>query len=380
MKPLYLIILILCPLLAVTQSKPSAYDKFISCRYYNIDTTNKEIHEVLNTWKKYLVQRINGFEWKIDTAGYYYWNEEEKQLYREPDLVLAYEPYLCLSKTDILSIEPLENGFYQILNVKGLIEDTSLQQFKTQAIFYVLAKKAGQNFKLYNYFYLEKSKMKQALISNVFYYYPPDYKFSKRKAGAFVSFEDSLSVLFKIPKPGHIHYLLENDNEALMKRLGFFFYPTGTSRHGGHSIFKDIFLLSSFDENHRHELVHYFTSATNPGVIGFFDEGLATYFGGTIGNDLNWHIGYVKNYLKDKPDLDLTNENQFGYIDGKTNPQYVLGAIIIKYTIDKFGFPKVLAMLQYSKKKYNYKEVIEKELGIKQSDLNSFCRHYLTGK
>jgi hypothetical protein len=49
----------------------------------------------------------------------------------------------------------------------------------------------------------------------------------------------------------------------------------------------------------------------------------------------------------------------------------------MKYTIEKFGFQKALALLQYSRGKNNYSEVIEKELGIKKSELNTFFRNYL---
>lgn len=153
---------------------------------------------------------------------------------------------------------------------------------------------------------------------------------------------------------------------------------TGTGKHDGRFIYKDNIILSSVNENHRHELVHYFTKIKNPDVIGFFDEGLATYFGGNLSNPFQWHLNYLNEYIKDKPDLDLSDENKFGYIDAKTNPQYVLGAIIMKYTIAKYGFQKVLALLQYSRKQNSYSDVIEKELGIKKSELNTFFRNYIT--
>jgi len=365
----------LFPLFVFSQPKPTFYDKMVGFNYWNIDTSNTDIHSITEIWKIYLKNRFYGFQRKIDTAGYYYWNDEEKKLYNDPDLILATDPYFIYSQTNILSIKPVGQDFYQIMNVKGLVDD-STQKFKTQAIFYVLAKKVNDNFKLFNCFYLDREKLRQTRIRNVCYYYPTYYKFNKKNAMNFVNFEDSLSNLFPCPVPKDLIYLVDTNKDSLVNHLGFLYYGLGSGKHGGKFIFKDDIIISSIDENHRHELVHYFNHKINPDVIGYFDEGLATYFGGNLGNNLQWHLNYINHYLKDKPDLDLTDENKFGYIDAKTNPQYVLGAIIMKYTIDHYGFTKVLALLQYSRKQNNYQDVIEKELGIKKSELNGFFRKY----
>jgi hypothetical protein len=361
-----------------SQSKPTIYDKMIGFNYTDIDTSNSDIRSITELWKKYLMQRIYGFYHKIDTAGFNYWNEEEKQLYNDPDLILSTDPFLNYSQTNILSIKPIGQGFFQIMNVKGWVDD-STGKFITTAIFYVLAKKGNDNFKLFNYFYQDKGKLKVTKIRNVCYYYPADYKFVKQNALNFVTFQDSLSNLFNCPVPKTMYYLLEKNPTALMNHLGFIYYGSmGTGKHGGKLIKKDNMILSSLNENHRHELVHYFTNNKNPDVIMFFDEGLATYFGGTLGNPFQWHLKHLNDYIKDKPNIDFMNENKFGYIDDKTNPQYVLGAIIIKYTIEHYGFPKVLALLEYSKKQNSFSDVIEKELGIKKSELNTFFRNYIT--
>ncbi|MGA2822396.1 MAG: hypothetical protein ABSE72_02605 [Bacteroidales bacterium] len=378
MKTFCFIALMLFPWLIFSQSKPTYFDKLIGFNYWSIDTSNSDIRSITELWKNYLIRRVYGFADKIDTAGFIYWNDEEKQLYNDPDLILSADPYLSISQTNILSIKPIGQGFFKIMNVKGFVDDSS-SRFKTQVIFYVLAKKVNDKFKLFNYFYLDKERLKVTNVKNVCYYYPSDYKFDNKNALNFTNFEDSLSNLFNCPIPKTLIYLVEKNPTYLMNHLGFIYDGgTGTGKHGGKFIFKDNMILSSINENHRHELVHYFTKIKNPDVIGFFDEGLATYFGGNLGNTFQWHLNYLNEYIKDKPDLILTDENKFGYIDAKTNPQYVLGAIIIKYTIDKFGFPKVLALLRYSKKQNTFSDVIEKELGIKKSELNNFFRNFIS--
>jgi hypothetical protein len=377
MKPFYFLTLMLIPWIALSQSKPTYFDKHIGFNYWSIDTSNSDIRSITKLWKNYLIRRVYGYYGKIDTAGYCYWNEEEKQLYSDPDLLLSIEPSYAMSQTNILNIIDNGQGFFRIMNVKGSVDD-STSRFRTQVIFYVLAKKVNDEFKLFNYFYLEKEKLLQTKIRNVCYYYPADYKFDKQKALNFVNFEDSLSNLFNSPVPKELIYLVDKNDDSLMNDLGFIYNGgIGTGKHGGKFIYKDNIILSSVNENHRHEWVHYFTKIKNPDVIGFFDEGLATYFGGNLGNTLQWHLNYLNEYIKDKPALDLADENKLIYIDAKTNPQYVLGAIIMKYAIEKYGFQKALALLQYSQKQNKYPDVIEKELGIKKSVLNSFFRNYL---
>src|ERR1039457_2425517 len=123
MKTFCFITLMLLPWSMSGQTKPTMYDKMIGFNYTDIDTSNGDIRSIKELWKNYLSQRLYGFGRKVDTAGYYCWNDEEKQLYKDPDLVLATDPFLNCSQTNILSIEPLEKGFFRIMNVKGFIDD-----------------------------------------------------------------------------------------------------------------------------------------------------------------------------------------------------------------------------------------------------------------
>ncbi len=223
MKNFSFILLVLSPWLVFSQSKLTYFDKHIGFNYWSIDTSNNDIRSITQLWNNYLIRRVYGFTDKIDTAGYCYWNEEEKQQYNDPDLILSNDPYLCLSQTNILNITAIGQGFFQIMNVKGFVDD-STERFKTQAIFYVLAKKVNDKFKLFNYFYLDKEKLLQTKIGNVFYYYPADYKFDKQNALNFVNFEDSLSNLFNSLIAKDLIYLVEKNPTSLMNHLGFIYW------------------------------------------------------------------------------------------------------------------------------------------------------------
>jgi hypothetical protein len=108
----------------------------------------------------------------------------------------------------------------------------------------------------------------------------------------------------------------------------------------------------------------------------FFDEGLATYIGGSMGQDLNYHLKKLYNHFY-RMNTDTTNIMKLPRIDQETDPAYILGGVIIKYTAETFGIQKALNLLIYSYKQNTPEEVIEKELGIPKDKLNSFLLEYI---
>jgi len=343
--------------------------------YSNVDTTDVEVNSMVKVWTSYLKSRIYGWILKNDTLGFNAWNTEEKQLYPRPDFVFSIFPALFFYRTTVLNIEPVEYNYYRILNCNSVVDSTGNVQIK--AIYYVLAKKIEGECKLFNYFCYEKEKLKTTDIGKVLYYYPGYYPFSQEKARKFVEFQDSLSVLFNQPIIHKLIYIIDTNTVSLMNRIGFIYQPMLPGSKDGRYIADDYLLLSASDENHRHELVHYFTCLTNPDHILLFDEGLATCLGGNKGHDLKWHANNLYQYFIHELHSDTSKIMSLDSMSKITDPVYVKGAIIMKYTIDKYGFQKALILLSYPKSKYAPEDVIEKELGIPRLQLNSFILEYM---
>jgi hypothetical protein len=274
-----------------------------------------------------------------------------------------------------LNIEPFEDHYFRILNCNTVADSTGKVQ--TKAIYYVLVKKIKDAYKLFNYFYHEKEKLKTTSVGMVQYYYPQYYQFSSEKANRFIEFQDSLSVMFNQPVRNKIIYIVDTNTASLMARLGFVYQPMLPYSKNGRYMADNSMLLSSCDENHRHELVHYFTSLKYPDHILIFDEGLATCLGGCKGHDLKWHANNLYQYFIHDMNSDTSKILSLEAKINQTDPVYIKGAIIMKYTIDKYGFQKALNLLSYSEKQYTDEEVIEKELGISRLRLNSFLLEYM---
>ncbi len=369
------ILLLLFPLVVQCQTKSDGIGDLVRVNYTNIDTSDVEVNAVVKVWTSYLKSRIYGWILKNDTLGFNAWNNEERESYPRPDFVFSIFPALFFFHTAVLNIEPVDHNYYRILNCNSVADSTGNVQIK--AIYYVLAGKTEGEYKLFNYFYHEKEKLKTTDVGKVQYYYPGYYPFSNEKARKFVEFQDSLSILFNQPVIHKLTYIFDTNTVSLMNRIGFIYQPMLPGAHDGRYITDDYLLLSASDENHRHELVHYFTSLENPDHILLFDEGLATCLGGNKGHDLKWHANNLYQYFIHEMHSDTSKIMGLDSMSKITDPLYVKGAIIMKYAIDKYGFQKALTLLSYPENKYTPEDVIAKELGIPRLQLNSFLLEYM---
>ena len=187
---------------------------------------------------------------------------------------------------------------------------------------------------------------------------------------------DSLSMLFEMPVEDKIVYVLDTNNISLISRFGFIHHAFFYTNKGGRYIKDQHLIMDSFNECDEHEMVHYFTVIKYPDKIQFFDEGLATWLGGSMGKDLNHHVKKLYDYFY-LMKTDTTGIMQLPRLDEETDPAYILGGVIIRYTVETFGIQKAVNLLSYSYKQYTPEEVIEKELGIPNDKLNTFLLDYV---
>lgn len=363
-------LLLLFPFFCQSQIKTNGFDKVIKVNYRSIDFTNVELKAMTNVWISYFKSLLLHYGSKNDTVSLKYWNSDEKSLYGQPNLIFSIYPGLYLFHTDVLNIEPIGDNYFRILNCTTDSDSSGIAQ--TKAIFYVLIKKIDGNYKLFNYFYHEKESLKTMTTRSVQYYYPRYYPLSKVKVKRFIEFKDSLTTLFDEPLQNKIIYLTDTNTSCLMNRLGFIFQPILPNSKDGIFEYDNSMLLSSRSENHRHELVHYFIHLKFTDPLHTFNEGLATYFGGSSGHDLKWHVKNLYKYFKNEMRSDTSKIMSLSFMYKQTDPDYITGAIIMKYAIDNYGFQKALKLLSYPAKQYKPEDVIEKELGIPKAKLNSF--------
>ena len=359
----------LFPSLLKSQTKQDVYDKLIKINYSNIDTSNADKKASLKVWRSYLMNCLYGAAVKNDTLGLKYWNDDEKKETTHPNYIFSVFPGLFYFQTTILSIEPYENDYFKILNCNA--EPDSSGNLNIKAIYFVLVKKVKGVYKLFSYFYPVKDKLTRKKVGRFDYYYPDYYLFSMENAEKYVKFCDSLSVLFEVPVNTRIAYVADTNNISLIGHFGFIYLGTYYTSKGGQYLKDQRLILDSFNECDEHELVHYFTAIKYPDKMQFFDEGLATYLGGSMGQNLNYHVRKLYDHFY-RRNADTTNVMELPRLDQETDPAYILGGVIMKYATESSGMQRAFKLLTYSARQYTPEEVINKELGIPKDKLNSF--------
>ena len=137
-------------------------------------------------------------------------------------------------------------------------------------------------------------------------------------------------------------------------------------------------------EYYPHEIVHLYTTQFW-GEKGnyyhqWFDEGIATLFGGYLGLPLEYHLDKLKSYLnknhsveiKDISSLQLEINNDF-----QTVPMYTIGGLICKLIYEKEGMVGLFDLLKSGSSDDDFYHAIEKHLGVKKSDFGKFIRSEL---
>jgi hypothetical protein len=194
------------------------------------------------------------------------------------------------------------------------------------------------------------------------------------------NFNNKLSKIFKVDKKRFNCYKFQNFSET-NRRLGldvqyFSVYKTENAYcdHYNNKIYAsntDVFL---------HELVHLYVNKCYPNCNRWFDEGFATFMGGSSGFSLNTHLRSLKEDLKKNDKYDLNN--LFSYQNKKTNSNaiylYVIGGLFCKIVYEKEGYEGVFKLLKVpNASSAEFYSAIEKHIGVKQENLNEFLRKEL---
>src|SRR5205085_11413338 len=110
---------------------------------------------------------------------------------------------------------------------------------------------------------------------------------------------------FEMPIRQVEYYLADDFNEV--ERLRGFDYEMETSSKSipqGKADYDRVY-CSGMGEYYPHELIHIFIDPNYPDCHNWVYEGLATFLGGSRGEELNWHIKRANEYLLKHPEIDL---------------------------------------------------------------------------
>ena len=332
-----------------------------------VDTSDVDVKTVIQFYTQY----IN--EFKKGTVDYTkYFSAEECSQFKIPDK-LAFSlfgntPIYVAGTPTIIYIKP-QSGMIHIKTHFG--EADTLNKITTICIINHYVK-----FDISHkpYFVSPLSihlKLWQATGNrNVTFYYPNYHTFDQTRSDSLVNSIVQLEKdwnLNSIP----IRYLFAQTSEELYKVMGFDYNfmmvnaekPTGLS-----DAIDNLTYSSGCGENYFHEVVHLYLNPLHSKSP--LNEGIAVYYGGSMGQNLYWHLKRLNAYLIKHPKIDLNNPDTFYYMDNYTNPKATLCALICDLSYKRGGINKLKKIMTYT----SMDELLKMEFNVNKEDWNAFYR------
>ena len=190
-------------------------------------------------------------------------------------------------------------------------------------------------------------------------------------------------MLYGNAKKSKITYIIGNTFNEANSFVGFdSSIISSTSPYAGYSIRNQNIILSC-REDHLHEIVHAVFIPLFPKAPALFQEGIATYYGGTAGQSYSINLEQLDKMIRNNPDIDLSKINDLNNVlENGSNYFYTIGAIFIDIALKIGGPKKVLALFQDSvSDPSNWEDplpAIKKEFGIKKDRLTHFLKNTFT--
>ena len=334
-----------------------------------VDTTDIETKKVVELWINYLESKPDSL---YDNP---YWNSKEKAEHKHFDFLEGeFEPSLYMGfPVTILNVKNI-NGLYRIKSIFASCDATGKPPY-IFCIVNVFAKKENGEYKLFNALPINRDKeWNHRKAGYIDYYFPFYHSFDSVKAEKQNAFMIDVCKNFEVPIKQVEYYFADDFNE--IERLRGFDYERGTSgklipqgKSGDDKVY-----CGGMGEYYPHELIHVFINPNYPNCHNWVLEGLATFLGGSRGEELVWHIRRANDYLLKHQEIDLNNILKLVSIDEYTDYRYVIGGLICELIYEKGELKLLRDFLNTGKTDQDYYNAIELFLNVKQKDLNAFLR------
>lgn len=220
---------------------------------------------------------------------------------------------------------------------------------------------------------IETENWKQKKIRNVTFHFPSYHEFNLVKAQILIDSIISMEKNWGL-EPIQIDYYFANTNAEIQAIKGFDFnfnmarseYPSGLAYQKEKSVY-----CSGYGENYFHEIVHIYLNSVYPRTP--LKEGIATFYGGSMGKSFQEHVIRLYDYIKEHPEINIANHREFYYVDEQTIPKYTIQALLCYLVYQKNGITGFKELLEIE----SLNEVYQKEFGIEPDGQNDFLREQI---
>ncbi len=336
-----------------------------------VDSTDKDIKTVITLWTNYLESKPS--KEKIKDSPF--WADTEKKKFPKVDQLLnainTEVPTYLMGRPTILYVKP-NHDYFEIKTLIGWTD--SLKSVYTLCIASVFAKKEKEQFKLYNALTINSKSWKTKKLGSVTFHYLPTHSFDKNNANKLLQSIDRLTKQWNLQIIPIDYYFADTYEEIQHLRgldysigMGNKDKPSGMSDFDAKTVF-----AGGLGENYFHEMVHIYLNRLFPNSP--LTEGLAVFYGGSLGHDLKWHLTRLDEYLHQHSEINLSELDKFWFMDNFTNPNSSIQGLLCTIAFKKGGLDKLKNLMSQE----NTYVAIEKELGVKRDGLNQYLRKQIS--
>jgi hypothetical protein len=335
-----------------------------------VDTTDKDINAVTALWSNYLKSKPN----KDNIKDSPFWADTEKKKFPKVDQLLnaisSDYPTYSMGRPTILYVKP-QHGFYEIKTLFSWTD--SSENVFAQCITSVFATKENEQYKLYNALTVNSKEWQTQTIGSVTFHFPQTHAFDKNEASKLLQSIDDLTKQWSLQSIP-IDYYFADTYEAIQHLRGLDFCagmgnkdkPSGMSDMEMNTVFS-----GGLGENYFHEVVHLYLNRQFPKSP--LVEGLAVFYGGSMGHDLKWHLTRLSDYLSQHTEINLNDLEGFYYMDNFTNPNSAIQGLICYLAYKEGGLKKLKKLMSHA----DIYTALEKEFSIKKGNLNEYLRQQI---
>lgn len=334
-----------------------------------VDTLEEDVKVALHFYSNYLDEFKDGLP---DFSKY--WSEEDCKAYKLPDqMVYALSgdapTYRVWGKPTVLYIKPHATHLH--IKTAFASADTS-KNITINCITNHYIRKTKNGMCFIDPIAMNGKDWHTTQVGNITYHYPPYHHFDKRKADSLAAKIRSLEKDWN-PQPIHIRYFMADTHEELDKLRGFDFSFSMGNRDKPSGISDDrdnIVYCAGWGENYFHEVVHVYLNRQYPQSP--LREGLAAFYGGSMGHDLQWNVTRLNRYLMEHKEINLDDlENpDFWYMDNYTNPQSTIRGLLCAIVYKKDGVQGLKRLMSYT----TFDEIFKNEFDVQPGNQSAFIR------
>jgi hypothetical protein len=304
---------------------------------------------ISDMWQQYLVSKHENYSANAGTPNPM-WLASEQARWPMYDLAGFYLP--DGAEPEVLSVRPTSVNTereYEIVtrfvSPARLRADAAPSTILTMTVYAV---RDSDQWVLANALPRKTAAWPRHRVGQITYFVEPGLAFDSTRARHAATFIDSLAAAFGVPRLTALDYYVTSSVDAAMAILGVQ-YPQIYGPHGGFSkaVNRQVFSgIPALGENYRHELTHVVLLPLLQGhaLAVVTTEGVATWLGGTEGEDFTGSVRKLAAYLSEHPSVTLD-----AIVGVSSVPQYVRytgGAVLCAMLFEQGGTAAIKEFLQ----------------------------------